>query len=113
MSKNYRTAQGRIIDMASLAAKNERTRAVGINQQVNARGDDIDPMGKIIKPVTQKVGKKYQETVGNRSAQVKSKPAAKTAKAAEELSLEELELQNLYDEEDKDIEKVKGKEEKK
>ena len=37
----YRTAQGKNIDMAALAAKNERTRAVG-NMNVNARGDTID-----------------------------------------------------------------------
>ena len=50
----YRTAQGKQIDMAALAAKNEKTRAVG-NMKVNARGDTIDGFGKIIEPVTAKV----------------------------------------------------------
>ena len=60
----YRTAQGRPLDMAQLAAKNERTRAVG-NMNVNARGDTIDSNGKIIVPVTKKVGNRYNNTVAN------------------------------------------------
>lgn len=65
----YRTALGKVVDMSTLAAKNERTRAVG-NMKVNARGDTIDSMGKIIKPATAKVNEAYAKTVGNRSAQV-------------------------------------------
>jgi hypothetical protein len=60
----YRTAQGRPLDMAQLAAKNEKTRAVG-NMNVNARGDTIDSHGKIIVPVTRKVGNRYNNTVSN------------------------------------------------
>lgn len=60
----YRTAQGRRLDMAQLAAKNEKTRAVG-NMNVNARGDTIDSQGKIIVPVTRKVGNRYSNTVAN------------------------------------------------
>ena len=60
----YRTAQGRPLDMASLAAKNEKTRAVG-NMNVNARGDTIDSHGKIIAPVTRKVGNRYNNSVAN------------------------------------------------
>lgn len=63
----YRTAQGRSIDMASLAAKNERTRAVG-NMKVNARGDTIDGAGRIIQPATEKVTNQYARTVGNPAA---------------------------------------------
>ena len=69
MSKVYRTALGKTIDMSSLASKNERVRAVG-NMNVNARGDTIDSFGKIIVPVTKKVGDKYQKTVSNRAANV-------------------------------------------
>ena len=43
----HRSAQGKIIDMAALAAKNERVRAVG-NMPVNARGDTIGANGKVI-----------------------------------------------------------------
>lgn len=65
----YRTAQGKRIDMATLAAKNERVRAVG-NMSVNARGDTIDSHGRIIVPVTKKVGDKYKRTVSNKAARL-------------------------------------------
>lgn len=63
----HRTALGRTIDMGQLAAKNEHVRAVG-NMNVNARGDTIDSHGKVIVPVTKKVGDAYQRTVANRAA---------------------------------------------
>jgi hypothetical protein len=55
--------------MSQLAAKNENTRAVG-NMSVNARGDTIDGQGRVILPVTKKVGEKYQRTVSNRAANI-------------------------------------------
>lgn len=64
----YRTALGKVVDLSVLAAKNERTRAVG-NMKVNARGDTIDAYGNIIKPATAKVNEAYSKTVGNRAAQ--------------------------------------------
>ena len=72
----YRTAQGKRLDMSMLARKNERTRAVG-NMSVNARGDTIDSQGRVIVPVTKKVGDKYHRTVSNR--------AERLAKRKEEL----------------------------
>ena len=63
----YRTATGKQLDMSALAAKNEKTRAVG-NMRVNARGDTIDGHGRVVEPVTSKVSKQYEKTVGNRSA---------------------------------------------
>ena len=63
----YRTAQGKRLDMSMLARRNERVRAVG-NMSVNARGDTIDSQGKVIVPVTKKVGDRYQRTVSNRAA---------------------------------------------
>lgn len=63
----YRTAQGKSLDMAMLARRNERVRAVG-NMSVNARGDTIDSQGRVIVPVTKKVGDKYQRTVSTRAA---------------------------------------------
>ncbi len=76
----YRTAQGRPLDMASLAAKNEKTRAVG-NMNVNARGDTIDSHGKVVVPVTRKVGNRYNNSVANPESNrarstVRSKPEA-------------------------------------
>lgn len=111
----YRTAQGKVVDMSQLAAKNERTRAVG-NMSVNARGDTIDGHGRIILPVTKKVGEKYQRTVSNRAAnivkrkQVDSFTPIETAPAPEtkiELTEEELEFLDT-NEEDAEIEAIKA-----
>jgi predicted DNA-binding protein (UPF0251 family) len=111
----YRTAQGKVVDMSQLAAKNERTRAVG-NMSVNARGDTIDGQGKIILPVTKKVGEKYQRTVSNRAAnivkrkQVDSFTPIESAPAPEtkiELTEEELEFLDTQ-EEDNEIEAIKA-----
>lgn len=111
----YRTAQGKVVDMAQLAAKNERTRAVG-NMSVNARGDTIDSEGRIILPVTKKVGEKYQRTVTNRAAniikrkQVDSFTPIESAPAPEtkvELTEEELEFLDTQ-EEDNEIEAIKA-----
>lgn len=111
----YRTAQGKVVDMAQLAAKNERTRAVG-NMSVNARGDTIDGQGRIILPVTKKVGEKYQRTVSNRAANIvkrkqvdsftpiESAPAPATKV---ELTEEELEFLDTA-EEDNEIEAIKA-----
>lgn len=99
----YRTAQGKVVDMSALVAQNEKTRAVG-NMKVNARGDTIDDFGKVIIPVTQKVGEKYQKTVGNKSAQVK-KPEVKEQLTADE--------QELLEQDDIDIEQIKAQELKK
>ncbi len=110
--KQYRSAQGKTVDMAALAAKNEKVRAVG-NMKVNARGDTIDASGKILVPVTQKVGEKYQKTVGNRSAQPRKVKEAKISnELREQLTSEELELESGLDQ-DIEIEKIKSKETKK
>lgn len=48
-SKNlHQSAQGKIINMDVLRTMYEKTIAVG-NMQVNARGDQVDPSGQIIK----------------------------------------------------------------
>lgn len=109
----HRTALGKTVDMAALAAKHERTRAVG-NMKVNARGDTIDSNGKIIQPVTAKVNKAYASTVGNRSAQpTKSappqRPQVDALLPAEELSAVELELEAEL-EDDIEVEEIKAKE---
>ena len=114
----YRTAQGKVVDMAQLAAKNERTRAVG-NMSVNARGDTIDSYGRVILPVTKKVGDKYQKTVSNRAANIvkrkqvdsftpiETAPAPETKVDLSELVEEELEFLDTA-EEDNEIEAIKA-----
>lgn len=113
MSK-YKTAMGQIVDMDALAAKNELIRAVS-NRSVNARGDLIDEAGKVIKPATELANEAYAKTVGNKSAQVKSKPVSRPApapKIEEELSDLEKELDSNLDEE-LEIERIKAEELKK
>lgn len=122
MSK-YRSAQGKIVDMSALAAKNERTRAVG-NMKVNARGDTIDSQGKIITPVTSKVNDRYAKTVGNRSSHVVKKgnphgtpitpSTAPTQQKpvieeVEELTEHEKELEESFDD-DLEVEQIKAQE---
>ena len=46
MSRQIKTAKGRIIDMGALSAKNETVKAVG-NVLMNARGDRLNPDGSI------------------------------------------------------------------
>jgi hypothetical protein len=117
----HRTAMGKTVDMAALAARNEKTRAVG-NMKVNARGDTIDAQGRIIKPVTTKVNEQYANTVGNRSSHVVRRPAqqarpAPPAPVAPTIDLNELnsmerELEESL-EDDLEIEKIKAEELKK
>tara|TARA_B100000768_G_scaffold69887_1_gene67143 strand:+ start:917 stop:1351 length:435 start_codon:yes stop_codon:yes gene_type:complete len=47
--KTIKTARGKILDMAGLAAQNEETRAIS-NMPINARGDIIDNRGKVKVP---------------------------------------------------------------
>ena len=116
--KNYKSAMGKSVDMAALAARNEHTRAVG-NMRVNARGDTIDSTGRVIKPVTDKVNEAYGKTVGNKSAQVKRtvtpKPTPQKVEVkpiVEELTEAERELEDSF-EDDIEVEKIKAKESKK
>ena len=113
----YTTAMGKVVDMSQLAAKNERARAVG-NMSVNARGDTIDATGKIILPVTKKVGDRYQKTVSNRAANIVKKkqdsftpiettPAPETKIDLTELVEEELEFLDTS-EEDEAIDRIKA-----
>ena len=48
MPNVYKTADGKLVDMDRLRLQNEYEQAVG-NMQVNARGDEIDNQGNIIR----------------------------------------------------------------
>ena len=99
-----RTAQGKMVDINALIAKNEKARAVG-NMKSNARGDIIDAHGRIVKSVNERTNEVYTKTVGNKSANVvKNKP-----KVQEKLTKDELELESSF-EDDLEIEKIKQKE---
>ena len=58
----YRSAQGKMIDMSQMVARNEKVRAVG-NMNVNARGDIIDSNNRIIQDNTKRVKNSYQKAV--------------------------------------------------
>lgn len=106
----YKSALGKTVDMAALVAKNEKVRAVG-NLKVNARGDTIDSHGRVVKPVTEKVGESYARTVGNKSANpVKKTPSTASQKLkADTLTESELELENELND-DIDVERIKAQE---
>lgn len=117
----YRTAQGKVIDMAQLSSKNEKVRAVG-NMPVNARGDTIDSSGKVIIPVTKKVGRNYEKVVSNRAANLVRRksdiqsevetvePAPVTTTIESDIVVDDLtqeELEMLAADDDEEIEEIK------
>jgi hypothetical protein len=64
-SKIYKTAQGKTVDMGRLALQNENVRAVG-NMKVNARGDLVDDMNRVVSTKTEQVQKQYNNQINNR-----------------------------------------------
>ena len=56
----YRSANGKTVDMGALRLKNERVRAVG-NMKVNARGDVVDDMDRVISTKPEQVNMQYQK----------------------------------------------------
>ncbi len=61
--KQYRSMQGKTVDMDLLRQKNELTPAVG-NAKVNARGDELGPGGKIIRTREQVLKDYYDSNPG-------------------------------------------------
>jgi hypothetical protein len=104
---------GRMLDMQALAGRNEKVRAVG-NGKMNARGDIIDPSGRVVVPVTQKISETYARTVSNPGAQIQSdtlRPVAAQAlpEVVEDLSSFEQELDKELAN-DLEVEQIKIKE---
>ena len=64
-NKVYKTAQGKTVDMGRLALQNENVRAVG-NMKVNARGDMVDDMNRVVSTKTEQVQKQYNHQINNR-----------------------------------------------
>ena len=58
-SKVYKSAQGKAVDMGRLQLQNEGVRAVG-NMKVNARGDMVDDMNRVISTKAEQVNKQYK-----------------------------------------------------
>ena len=68
MGRIYKTARGKSLDMASLIAKQEKTRAVSNINSINSRGDEIDQAGNVVRPNTQRVADSYASQVGTAGA---------------------------------------------
>ena len=64
-SKIYKSAQGKTVDMGRLQLQNEGVRAVG-NMKVNARGDMIDDMNRVISSKNDQVNKQYNKQTAPR-----------------------------------------------
>jgi hypothetical protein len=62
MTKTYRTAQGRLVDIGTMMAQQENTRAVG-NMNVNARGDTLNSNNNVVSSRSQQVNKHYRKQV--------------------------------------------------
>lgn len=82
MSKTYRTAMGKTIDMGSMVLANENVRAIG-NQKVNARGDIIDSNNNVVKTRQQQLAEQYstQGKKQNRPTNAQKPRAEKPAEA--------------------------------
>ena len=76
--KQYRTMQGKAIDMDMLRKKNELTPAVG-NVKVNARGDELGPGGQIIKKREDVLKDYYAENPAMPDEIAVKKPTAEVA----------------------------------
>lgn len=67
--KQYKSMQGKAVDMDMLRQRNELTPAVG-NARVNARGDELGPGGKIIKKREEVMKEFYEDQVATVPDQV-------------------------------------------
>ena len=83
--KVYRSMQGKSVDMDLLRQRNELTPAVG-NAKVNARGDELGPGGKIVRPKEEVLKDYYKASSGVKDEIATKKGAAKTEPTAEELA---------------------------
>ena len=60
MAKIYKTASGALVDMDKLRLLNEMVPAVG-NMDVNARGDEIDNQGNVLRTRNEVVQELYNQ----------------------------------------------------
>lgn len=83
MSRTVRSARGKMVDIRSLIAQNEDTRAVG-NVPMNARGDRLDKKGNVkakvedVARVTQTVKTTPKQTAISDPVQIDNKPKNET-----------------------------------
>lgn len=106
MSRIYRSAQGRVVDIEKLRLANEETIAVG-NMKVNARGDQLGEGGRIVKSRNQLMKEYYDlNTPTSRGGRANPRtegvatPTSVIEEPLSELDREMTELGQLDDNED-------------
>lgn len=70
MANKVRTHRGRLIDLDEIKIKNQETVAIG-NMNVNARGDQIDEYGRVIRQrdeIARESNKKIKSTTNSRTS---------------------------------------------
>ena len=72
MKRVYRTANGKTVDLDGLILTNEKTIAVG-NMNVNARGDELGPGGKVVATRNQSMDDYYRLNT-NSTARARAEP---------------------------------------
>ncbi len=70
-SKIYKSAQGKSIDLGTIMLQNEHVRAVG-NMHVNARGDKLDSLNRVIETKPRQIQKQNSRTTNVSDAKVHS-----------------------------------------
>jgi hypothetical protein len=63
MSRIYKTATGRSLDMDKFRLQNEKEQAIG-NMKVNARGDEVDNSNKIVRNRNEIMREHYKNKTG-------------------------------------------------
>ena len=89
-SKIYKTAQGKSIDLGTILLQNEHVRAVG-NMKVNARGDKLDSMNKVIETKSKQIQRQNTRTTNVSSAPVHTS-ALKTKREKESAQIQDTDL---------------------
>lgn len=92
----YRSAKGKVIDMSTLSAMNEQTRAVG-NMGVNARGDVLDAHNRVVRDNSNRVNAQYNNVVTEKQKE----PTIREAIKPDELTDAERE----FEDDDEDFKK--------
>ena len=111
MARTYRTASGTTINLDNLILANEETIAVG-NMNVNARGDELGPGGKIAASRNANMDAYYklntevpEDSVAQAAQQRKQKQQPiRTIEIKDQLTAQELEFEEQQIEDSKDLE---------
>ena len=81
-SKIYRSAQGKTVDLGTIMLQNEHVRAVG-NMKVNARGDKIDSLNRVIETKPQQIQRQNDRVTTTMSSTPAQTSSAKVRQATQ------------------------------